>query len=125
MLSVLGVPEALLLALVAALADAIPIAGILIATVPAALLALTVSWQATAIVVGAYVGYQQVENYLLTARIYGEALHISSFVVLVAALVGAQLLGVAGALLALPVAAVLPVIDRVWWEEPDAETDVT
>ena len=117
-LTLVGVPQPVLLALLAALMDAIPIAGILIATVPAALLALTESWMAAAIVVAAYFAYQQVENYLIVPRVYRGTLQISSFAVLVAVLVGGQLLGILGVLLALPVAATLPVVERIWRGEP-------
>ena len=117
-LTLVGVPQPVLLALLAALMDAIPIAGILIATVPAALLALTESWMAAAIVVAAYFAYQQVENYLIVPRVYRGTLQISSFAVLVAVLVGGQLLGILGVLLALPVAATFPVIERIWRGEP-------
>jgi len=117
-LSLLGVPQALLLALLAALMDAIPIAGILVATVPAVLLALTVSWPTAAIVLVAYVAYQQVENYLIVPRVYRGTLQISSLAVLIAVLVGGELLGILGVLLALPVAATLPVVEQIWRDEP-------
>ena len=117
----LDVPQPLLLAVVAALADAIPIAGILIATVPAVLLALTVSPTAAGMAFLLYLAYQQVENYLIVPRVYRGTLQISSFAVLVAVLVGAELLGIVGVLLALPIAAAVPVIERIWWEDaPDA-----
>jgi len=106
-----------LLAVVAAFADAIPIAGILIATIPAVLLALTVSWQVAGLVFLLYVGYQQLENYVIVPRVYRGTLQISSFAVLVAVLVGGQLLGIVGVLLALPIAAAVPVIERIWRED--------
>ena len=119
-LAPLGVPQPLLLALVAALMDAVPIAGILLATIPAVLLALTVSLPTAGIVLAAYVAYQQVENYLIVPRVYRGTLQISSFAVLVAVLVGGQLLGIVGVLLALPIAAAIPVIERIWRHDPNA-----
>lgn len=116
-LTILDVPQPLLLALIAAFADAIPIIGVPIATIPAVLLGLTVSWEAALIVAIAYIAYQQVENYVLVPRVYQGTLQISSFVVLIAVLIGTTLLGVLGALLALPVAAAIPVIARVWLNE--------
>ena len=113
-LTVLGVPQPLLLAIVAAVADAIPVAGVVIATVPAVLLALTVSPATAGIVLALYLAYQQVENYAIVPRVYRGTLQIHPFAVLVAVLVGAQLLGVLGVLLALPVAAAVPVIERIW-----------
>ena len=119
-LTLLDVPQPLLLALLAALLDAVPIAGILLATLPAVLLALTVSLPTAGIVLAAYVAYQQIENYLLVPWVYRGTLQISSFAVLVAVLVGGQLLGIVGVLLALPVAAAVPVIERIWRDDPAA-----
>jgi predicted PurR-regulated permease PerM len=113
-LSILGVPQPLLLAIVAAVADAIPVVGVVIATVPAVLLALTVSPLVAGIVLALYLAYQQVENYLIVPRVYRGTLELHPFAVLIAVLVGAQLLGVLGVLLALPIAAAVPVIERIW-----------
>jgi predicted PurR-regulated permease PerM len=116
-LTLVGVPQALFLSILAAFADAIPIAGVLIATVPAVLLALTESIPAAVIVLIAYVTYQQIENYVIVPRIYRNTLNVSSFAVLFAVLVGGELLGIVGVLLALPVAAAIPTIERIWIEE--------
>ena len=113
-LSILGVPQPLLLAILAAVADAIPVVGVVIATIPAVLLALTVSPLAAGIVLALYVAYQQVENYVIVPRVYRGTLELHPFAVLLAVLVGAQLLGVLGVLLALPIAAAVPVIERIW-----------
>jgi predicted PurR-regulated permease PerM len=117
-LKAVGVPQALFLALIAALLDAVPIIGALIATVPAVLLALTVSPTAAIIVLVAYLIYQQIENYIIVPRVYRGTLQISSFAVLIAVLIGSELLGILGALLALPVAAAFPVVERIWITEP-------
>lgn len=113
-LTLLDVPQALFLAILAAFMDAIPIAGVLIATVPAVLLALTVSPTAAVVVLIAYVLYQQIENYVIVPRVFTSTLQISSFAVLVAALVGGELLGIIGIPLALPIAAAVPVVERIW-----------
>jgi predicted PurR-regulated permease PerM len=113
----LGVPQPLLLALLAAVADAVPIVGAVLATAPAVLLALTVSPTAAIVVFALYAAYQQVENHVIVPRVYRSTLQISSFGVLVAVAIGAQLLGVVGALIALPVAAAIPVIERIWRED--------
>jgi predicted PurR-regulated permease PerM len=117
LLTVLNVPQALFLAIIAAFADAIPIAGVLIATIPAVLIAFSVSPVTAVIVLIAYVLYQQVENYFIVPKIYNNTLRISSFAVLVAVLIGGELLGIIGVLLALPIAAAVPVIERIWIEE--------
>ena len=113
-LTVLGVPQPLLLAILAAVADAIPVIGVVIATIPAVLLALTVSLPTAGIVLALYLAYQQVENYLIVPRVYRGTLELHPFAVLLAVLVGAQLLGILGVLLALPIAAAVPVIERIW-----------
>ncbi len=113
-LTALDVPQALFLAILAAFADAIPIAGVIIATIPAVLLAFSVSVPTAIIVFIAYMIYQQIENYIIVPRVYKNTLQISSFAVLVAVLVGGELLGITGVLLALPIAAAIPVIERIW-----------
>lgn len=120
-LAAVDVPQALFLALIAALLDAVPIIGATLATIPAVLMALTVSPTAAIITLIAYLAYQQVENYLIVPRVYRGTLQISSFAVLIAVLIGSQLLGVLGALLALPAAAAVPVIERIWITEPREE----
>ena len=114
LLTVLDVPQALFLSILAAFADAIPIAGVIIATIPAVLLAFSVSLSTALIVLVAYLAYQQLENYVIVPRIYNNTLQISSFAVLVSVLVGGELLGIVGVLLALPIAAAIPVIERIW-----------
>ena len=90
----LSIPEAILLALLAFVADAIPLVGALIATVPAVLLAWTVSPTRAIIVLVLYVVYQQIENHFIVPRIYKSALQISSFGVLLSVAIGAHLLGI-------------------------------
>jgi predicted PurR-regulated permease PerM len=114
----LGVPQPVLLALLAAVADAVPIVGAVAATVPAVLLALTVSPTAAVIVFGLYVVYQQFENHVIVPRVYQKTMDISSFGVLVAVAIGAQLLGIVGALIALPIAAAIPAVEAAWRKEP-------
>ena len=117
MLSAAGVPQPLFLALLAAIGDAIPIVGVTAVTIPTVLIAATVSIQTGIIVLAAYLIYQQLENYLLVPRIYQSTLNISSFAVLVSVLIGSALLGIVGALLALPIAAVIPALEDIWLED--------
>ncbi len=113
----LGVPQPLFLAILAAIGDAIPIVGVTAVTIPTVLLALTVSPTTAIIVLAAYLIYQQIENYVVVPRVYKTTLNISSFAVLLAVLVGSALLGIVGALLALPIAAAIPVIEDIWLED--------
>ncbi|HET7035564.1 MAG TPA: AI-2E family transporter, partial [Thermomicrobiaceae bacterium] len=119
-LSLAGTPEPLLLAVLAAFLDAVPLVGATLATVPAVLLTLTVSPAAALIVLAIYIVYQQVENYVIIPRVFRGALQIPSLVVLVAVIVGSGLLGIVGALLSLPVAAAIPALVRAWREVPPA-----
>jgi predicted PurR-regulated permease PerM len=125
LLTVLGVPQAIFLAVLAAIMDAVPIVGVAIATVPAALLAFTVSLTAAVIVVAAYIVYQQIENHIIVPKIYSDTLKISSFAVLVAVVIGGELLGIIGVLLALPIAAAIPVVERIWIGERVVSDEAT
>ena len=120
-LAIAGVPGALVLAVLAGLLDAIPLVGVPVATIPAVLLAATVSLPTAAVVLGLYVAYQQVENYVIVPRIYGKSLQVSPIGILLGVVVGSQLLGIIGILLALPLVAAVSVIERIWTEEVKAE----
>jgi predicted PurR-regulated permease PerM len=61
-----------------------------------------------------YLSYDVIENYLIAPRVYGSRLRLSKLAVLLAFAVGAQLAGVVGALLALPLAALYPTIEKLW-----------
>jgi predicted PurR-regulated permease PerM len=113
-LSILKVPAALLLAVLAGICDFIPVLGFILSAAPALLLALTVS-PATALAVAiCYIAYHFVENYLIAPRVYGDRLKLSNVAVVLAFAVGAELGGVIGALIALPLAAAYPAIERIW-----------
>jgi predicted PurR-regulated permease PerM len=113
-LSVLKVPAALPLALIAAICDVIPVLGVIVSTVPAAFLALTVSPLAAALVIVLYLLYHLLENYVIVPRVYGRGLQLSSLAVLVTLIVGGALAGIVGAILALPVVAAYPLLERIW-----------
>lgn len=110
LLTLLGIPSALPLAIFAAFADLVPLIGPVLVIAPSALVALTVSPVKAAIAVVAFVIYGQFEGHLLLPRVYGQSLRLSPLAVIVALLIGAQLLGIVGALLALPLAAGLRVL---------------
>ena len=65
-------------------------------------------------VIAFYLVFNAVENYFIAPKIYGRELEMSKLAVLIAVAVGGQLGGVMGALLALPVAATYPTIERIW-----------
>jgi predicted PurR-regulated permease PerM len=117
-LSVFGVPAALLLAVVAFFCDFIPVMGFFLSCVPAVAMAATRSTTVVLGVIAVYIAYHFIENYLIGPRVYGGRLRLSNVAVLLAFAIGAELGGVLGALLALPLAAIYPTIERYWLREP-------
>jgi predicted PurR-regulated permease PerM len=113
-LSVLKVPAALLLAVLAGICDFIPVLGFILSVAPAALLAATVSARVAMIAILCYVAYHLIENYYIAPKVYGARLKLSNVAVILAFAVGAEVAGVVGALIALPIAAVYPAIERIW-----------
>jgi len=105
LLTLFRVPNALSLALLAAVVDVIPLIGGLLATTPAVLSALSVSVPAGVVVLVALCIYQEFENRILIPRVYEQTLRLSPATIVLALLAGGILLGVIGALLALPIAA--------------------
>jgi predicted PurR-regulated permease PerM len=106
----LGVPYFYVLALIAGIGEMIPVVGPLLAAIPAIAVALTVS-PATALFVAIFfVVQQQVENHVLVPKVMERQVGVSAVVVIVALLLGGSLLGVIGAILAVPTAAILQVL---------------
>jgi len=105
LLVICGVPNALSLALFAAVVDVIPFIGGLLATAPAVLVALSNGLPTGLVVLLALFIYQEFENRILVPKVYGRALRLAPVTVVLALLAGGLLLGVIGALLALPIAA--------------------
>jgi predicted PurR-regulated permease PerM len=113
-LQVLHVPNAALLAVLAGVFDLLPIIGFFLFIFPAALLALTVSATAALLVVLLYGAYHLAENYFIVPKVYGNRLRLSTLTVLIACLAAGLLAGVVGVLIALPLVACYPVVERVW-----------
>jgi predicted PurR-regulated permease PerM len=113
-LTILGVPTALLLALLAFVCDFIPVIGFFLSLLPAVAMAALNSGAVALAVVPVYLAYHFLENYLIAPRVYGGRLRLSNVAVLLAFAVGAELGGVIGAVLALPLAAVYPTVERLW-----------
>lgn len=106
----IGVPYFYVLALIAAVGEMIPIVGPILAAVPAIAVAASVSGQQALYVAIFFILQQQVENHVLVPKIMERQLGISPAVVIVALLIGGSLLGVMGAILAIPSAAIIQVI---------------
>ncbi len=109
-LLVVGVPNPVALAVLAGIADMIPMVGAFLAIAPAALAALSISLPKAIIVVVVLFIYQEFENRVLVQRVYGATLRLPAVAVFLALLIGAELLGIVGALLSLPAAAGLRVL---------------
>lgn len=102
----IGLPYALMLALVAGLLEAVPIIGPTLGAVPAILVALTLGPQQTAFVIGAALLIQTLENYLLVPKIMDRSVGLGAVVTLLAIVACGALFGVIGAIFAIPLAAV-------------------
>jgi predicted PurR-regulated permease PerM len=107
---ILGVPYFYVLALIAGVGEMIPVVGPIIAAVPGIAVALTISYQKALLVALFYLLQQQLENHVLVPRIMSRQVGVSAVTVIVALLLGGNLLGVLGAILAIPTAAILQVI---------------
>ena len=111
-LAIFGVPYALLLAILVALLDVIPVVGSTIAGIAVALVALTVSLPVCLATIGFFILYRFFEDYVLVPKIIGKAVDVPALVTVVAVLVGAALLGIVGALVAIPISAALLLLGR-------------
>jgi predicted PurR-regulated permease PerM len=117
----LGVPYPVALAMLVALLDLIPLIGATIAAVVCTLVALFgVSVPIGLITLAIFLAYQQFENYVLVPRVMKRTVDVAPVVTIIAVLIGGTLLGVVGALLAIPVAAALQLIaTEVWYPKQD------
>jgi hypothetical protein len=106
----IGLPNALILAVFAGFMEAVPLVGPFIGAIPAILVALTVSPTAALWVVLATVIIQQIENNLLVPRVMKRTVGVSPLVTLLALIGFGSLFGILGALIALPLAAVIQLI---------------
>jgi predicted PurR-regulated permease PerM len=113
MLVILGVPSPLPLALIMAMLDLIPLVGATLGAVVVGVVTLFVDFPTTTIIWAIFaIAYQQFENYVVQPRIQSRAVALDPFLVVVAALFGGALLGVIGALLAIPMAAAIQIAVR-------------
>jgi predicted PurR-regulated permease PerM len=115
-LALLGVPFAVPLAVLMSFLDLIPLVGATIAGVVVLLVTLFTDFPTATIVwLIVLLGYQQVENNVLQPIVYRRTVDVPPLLVIVAVLIGASLLGVLGALVAIPVAAALQILARDAW----------
>lgn len=124
-LTLVGVPFALPLAVAVAIADLIPMIGATIGAVLGVVVSVFTAgiWPASIIVLLFFIAYQQLENYLIAPRVLRKNVDMSALAVLLVALSGGALLGLVGAVMAIPVAAAIkvilsPTIASMWEPSP-------
>lgn len=109
-LEILGVPSPLILAAIVAAFDIIPMVGSAIAGLAVGIVTIFVGFPIDTIIWALFViGYQQFENYVLQPRIQARAVELEPFVILIAVLFGGTLMGIVGAILAIPLAATIQI----------------
>jgi len=109
-LSLIGVPYALALAAWVAITDLIPVLGALLGAAGVAAIAIVESPDALLWSMLLLLAYQQVENFLIAPRVMNRAVDLNPATVIIALMVGGSLAGLVGALLALPLAALIKVV---------------
>jgi predicted PurR-regulated permease PerM len=125
-LTILGVPYALSLGIVVGFFDLIPLVGATIGAIVVAFATVTVDFPTATIVWVAFViVYQRFENYLVQPLVYGRTLNVNPLVTILGVLAGASLLGILGALLAIPIAAAVQIVLRDWWANRGAAAEAS
>jgi predicted PurR-regulated permease PerM len=118
-----GLPSPLVLGLIAGILEFVPLVGPLVVAVLAAALALLQFGFGKALIVLLFLGVLRiVQDYVIYPRIIGGGIHLSPLAVILAILAGAEIAGVAGIFLAIPVIAILTVSYRHWLEHRGSET---
>src|SRR5215213_631801 len=122
----IGLPNALVLALAAGVMEAVPMVGPLLGAIPAALVALSIAPDRLIWVIVATVIIQQLENTLLVPRIMKKTVGVNPFVTLLALFAFSSLFGIAGALMAIPIAAIIQlVLNHFVFQQGTVEMEVS
>jgi len=101
--------------------EMIPIVGPVLAAIPAVAVAATVSFKKVLLVIVFFVVQQQIENHVLVPKVMERQVGVSALTVIVALLIGGKLLGIPGAILAVPTAAILQVLFTEWMNTRDSD----
>ena len=121
--ALIGFPSPLVLGLIAGMLEFVPLVGPLVVAILVTLLALLHSGIGMAFVVLLFLGVLRVvQDYVIYPRIIGQGIHLHPLAVILAILAGAEIAGVAGIFLAIPVIAILTVSYRHWLEHRGSET---
>lgn len=118
-LFLLGVPYFYVLGLLTAFGELIPVVGPVLSAVPAILVAATVSTQTAVFALVFFVLQQQLESHVLVPKVMGRQVGVSAVGIIVALLLGSSVLGIVGAILAVPTAAIIQVVIEELVEERD------
>jgi predicted PurR-regulated permease PerM len=120
---ILRIPFALPLAVFIAITDLIPMIGATVGAVVSVIVAFATTdlWPATILLAAFLLLYQQLENYLIAPKVLRNSVEMRALAVLLAALVGGSVLGLIGALMAIPLAAAVKVIMAPMLRARDAE----
>jgi predicted PurR-regulated permease PerM len=110
----LGIPFFYVLALISGIGELIPIVGPILSAIPAIAVAASVSFEKVLLVILFFVVQQQIENHVLVPKVMARQVGVSAVTVIVALLIGGNLLGLAGAILAVPTVAILQVLFAEW-----------
>lgn len=122
----IGLPNALVLALIAGVLEAVPMVGPLLGAVPAAIVALSIAPNKLIWVIVATIVIQQLENSLLVPRIMKKAVGVNPFVTLLALFAFSTLFGLAGALMAIPMAAMIQLaLNHFVFQQSTVEMEVS
>jgi len=122
----IGLPNALVLALIAGVLEAVPMVGPLLGAIPAALIAVSIAPSRLVWVIVATIVIQQVENSFLVPRVMRKAVGVNPFVSLLAIFAFSSLFGIAGALMAIPLAAIIQLLlDRFVFNPGTTEAEVS
>jgi predicted PurR-regulated permease PerM len=115
LLTILGAPFAAILAALAFFLEAIANIGSLVAISLAFLLALTQSLTAAIIAAVVLIVYNQLENYVISPKVLSGRLKVPPVLTMIAILLGGELFGILGIIIAVPLAGAVPVIERIWF----------
>ena len=109
-LTILGVPYALVLAIIAGSMELIPYIGPTLSSIPAIIIAFTISPLLAVLVFALYFIIQQLENYLIVPKVMEKSVGLHPVVIIIAMLIGGQVAGVLGIILAIPVTTIVSII---------------
>lgn len=109
-LSLLGMPYALVLAMLAGVLELVPYVGPTLSAIPAIIIALTISVNHAFLTLLLYFLIQQFENYLIVPKVMEKSVNLHPIIIILAIIIGGKLAGIMGAMLAVPVAAIISIV---------------